>query len=262
MDLGLAGKVALVTGGSQGIGAATTRLLVAEGACVAACARSVDALEELACDIRRQYGQDILTVRADFSNADDISNFARSAAAHFGRVDILVNSVGSSMFGSFEQVPDKQWVKDLELKLVGTVRMCRAALTYMKATGGGRIINVAGNSGKQPYNWHFPGGAANAALVNFTNALAQEVCEYGILVTAVCPGPVETRRLRKQVQALSDLWGLPTEEGEKRFYEGLPLKRAAAPEEVAQLIVFLASDRASYISGTAITIDGAISKGI
>jgi len=262
MDLGLTNKVAMVTGGSQGIGAATARLFAAEGAQVAICGRSLGALQEVACDIKQRTGTDILTVQADFTVPQDIERFVAETVRHFGGVDILVNSVGSSTFGSFDQVSNEAWEKDVNLKLLGTVRACRAILPHLRQRGGGRIVNVAGNSGKQPYNWHFPGGAANAAILNFTHALAQEVCQYNILVTAVCPGPVETRRLRKQIQALSTIWQKPLEEGEKEFYESLPLKRAATAEEIANLIVFLASEKASYISGTAVTVDGCVSRGI
>ena len=262
MDLGLKNKVAMVAGGSQGIGAAVARLFVAEGAQIAICGRTTASLTEVSCDIKQKTGVDALTVQADFANPADIEQFVAQTVRHFGGVDILVSSVGSSAFGSFDQVSDETWEKDVNLKLIGTVRVCRAVLPHLRQRGGGRIIIVAGNSGKQPYNWHFPGGAANAALLNFTVAFAQEVCKDNILVTAVCPGPVETRRLRKQIQALSNMWEKPIEEGEQAFYASLPLKRAATAEEVANLIVFLASERASYISGTAITIDGCISRGI
>lgn len=262
MDLGLTNKVAMVSGGSQGIGKAAALLLAAEGAQVAICGRSGEALQEAAREIKTETGADVLTVSADFSIAQDIERFVTGTVEHFGGADILVNSVGSSTFGSFDQVSNQVWERDFNLKVMGTVRVCRAVLPHLRQRGGGRIVIVAGNSGKQPYNWHLPGGAANAALLNFTHALAQEVCKDNILVTAVCPGPVETRRLRKQLQALANLWQMPLEEAEKQFYDSQPLKRAATCEEVANLIVFLASARASYISGTAVTIDGCISKGI
>ena len=262
MDLGLSDKVAFISGGSQGIGAAVAKLLSEEGARVAVAARSAVGLGELAKEIRERFGASILTLQADFSRPEDIESAIAKAAEHFGGLDILVNSAGSSMFGRFHQVPDETWLGDFNLKFFGTVRACRASLPHLRKRGVGRIINVAGNSGKQPYQWHLPGGAANAALVNFTHALAQELSADNILVTAVCPGPVETQRLRKQIKTMAEMWELPPEKAEKDFYAGLPFKRAATAEEVANLIVFLASDKASYISGTAITIDGCISKGI
>jgi NAD(P)-dependent dehydrogenase (short-subunit alcohol dehydrogenase family) len=262
MDLGIKGKIALIPGGSQGIGAAAAKILTEEGAEVAVCARSPEGLKALHQEIKTRTGKDILTVQADFSKPEDITRAVQETIDHFDGIDILVNSVGSSMFGRFEQVPDERWVSDMSLKLFGTVRTCRAVLPHMRKRGGGRIVNIAGNSGMQPYMWHLPGGAANAALLNFTHALAQDVSRDGILVTAVCPGPVETRRLKKQIKTMSELWKISLEKAEKQFYEELPLRRAATAEEVAYLVAFLVSDKAGYISGTAITIDGCITKGL
>lgn len=262
MDLGLAGKICMIAGGSAGIGAAVAKRLAAEGVLISVAARSELGLERIKSEAMGESGAQILAVHADLSQPEDCERFVNETAEHYGAVDILVNSAGSSMFGRFEQVPDERWVYDLTLKLLSAVRLSRAVLPHMRQRGSGRIVNIAGNSGKQPYMWHFPGGAANAALLNFTHALAQEVCEDRILVTAVCPGPVRTRRLHEQLQALADLWQVPFEAAEKRFYDSLPLGRVAEPEEVADLVAFLASDRAGYISGTAITIDGCITKGI
>jgi NAD(P)-dependent dehydrogenase (short-subunit alcohol dehydrogenase family) len=260
MDLGLAEKVALVAGGSAGIGRAVARVLAAEGAHVAICGRSVDGLRDAEQEIKGLVDVDILPVQADFSRREDIERFFQEAVDHFGGVDIFVNSVGQSMFGSFEQVSDERWVEDINLKLFGAVRACRAVIPHLRERGGGCIVNVAGNSGKQPYMWHYPGGAANAALLHFSHALAQELCSDNIRVTAVCPGPVETRRLRKQLGALAELWGMELDEAETQFYESQPMGRAATAEEVGNLVAFLVSDKAEYISGTYVTIDGCITQ--
>jgi len=260
MDLGLVGKVALVAGGSAGIGRAAARVLASEGAQIAIGARSPEGLKEAQREIEELAGVDAFTVSVDFSRPEDIERFVQETVGHFGGVDILVNSVGSSAFGSFEQVPDDRWVSDINLKLFGAVRICRAVVPHMRKRGEGRIVHVAGNSGKQPYMWHYPGGAANAALLHFTHALAEELCKDNILVTAVCPGPVETRRLRKQIETLAALWNMPLEEAERDFYASQPMGRAATVDEVAYLIAFLVSDKASYISGTSVTIDGCITK--
>jgi NAD(P)-dependent dehydrogenase (short-subunit alcohol dehydrogenase family) len=260
VDLGLVGKVAMIAGGSAGIGRAVARVLAAEGAQVAICARSLDGLEKVKDEIKATTASDVLAVPIDFSRREDIERFTQTTADHFGGVDILVNSVGSSMFGRFDDVPDERWGADINLKLFGAVRACRAVIPLMRRRGGGRIVNVAGNSGRQPYIWHYPGGAANAALLHFTHALAREMCKDNILVTAVCPGPVETRRLRKQIAALAVLWDMPLDEAERRFYQSQPLGRAATADEVAYLIAFLVSNKASYISGTSVTIDGCITK--
>jgi len=260
MDYGLKDQVALIAGGSDGIGLSTAKVLAGEGAKVSICGRTYKKLESARAEIKEETGTEVLIVQADFSNSEEINRFVAESANHFKKIDILVNSVGSSMFGSFMQVPDEVWMRDISLKLIGAVRSSRAVLPYMQKQGGGRIVQVAGNSGKQPYNWHFPGGAANAALNNFTHSLAQEVVKDNILVTSVCPGPVETPRLRKQLKALSKIWDVPLEKGEEKFYNSLPLKRAATADEVAYLIAFLCSKKANYITGTVITIDGGITS--
>jgi NAD(P)-dependent dehydrogenase (short-subunit alcohol dehydrogenase family) len=260
MDLGLDEKVAMIAGGSAGIGKAVATVLASEGASVAICARSQEGLDSTRLAIRELTGVDSLTVQADFSVPSEIELSVTKVVDHFGGVDILVYCVGSSMFGKFDDVPDARWVSDINLKLFGAVRTCRAVVPHMRLRRSGRIVNIAGNSGKQPYIWHYPGGAANAALLHFSHALAQELAADNILVNAVCPGPVETRRLENQIKTFAAMWDEPLEETRGGFYANQPLRRAATPEEVAYLVAFLVSDKAAYISGTYVTIDGCITK--
>ena len=261
MDLGLQGRCALVTGASEGIGYATVLALAEEGCDVAFCARRSDELERLAREVTSRWGRKAVPVRADMSRADDISEFVSRSANELGSIDIVVNNAGGSIFGSFLEVPDERWLADIELKLLGYVRVARAAIPYMRERGG-RIINVAGNAGKQPLPYHLPGGAANAGVLNFTVALAQQVAEHAILVLAVAPGPVRTARFERQLNELASDWEVSLDEAEQRFLEGLPLGYVPTADEIAGIITFLASPRAAYMTGTTVTVDGGITRGI
>jgi 3-oxoacyl-[acyl-carrier protein] reductase len=262
MDLGLKGKTVLVTGGSKGIGRATARALASEGALVMLCSRSVPALEEAAGSIRRETGQAVETVAADLSRLEGVESAAAAAVQRLGRLDVLVNNAGAIKGGDFLTIPDEEWMTGWSLKLLGYVRMARTVLPQMRAQGGGRIVNVVGMAARNPATTYMMGGAANAALINFTKALADVGAPSNILVTAVSPGPVKTDRwdsLQRQQAAAA---GKDLETFEKEQSRNFPLGRIALPEEVADLVCFLASSRASFLTGIAITIDGGMSRGV
>lgn len=262
MDLELAGKTALVTGGSKGIGRAVARTLAAEGARVMICARDPEALNRTAGEIERTEGGPVLTVAADLSLEAEVSRVAALAVARLGRLDILVNNAGAIKAGDFLTTPDTTWTDGWSLKLLGYIRMARAVLPEMQRQGGGRIINVVGMAARNPATSYMIGGAANAALINFTKALADLGASSNVLVTAVSPGPVKTERwdsLQRQQAAAA---GKDVETYEKEVSARLPLGRIALPEEVADLVCFLASARASFLTGIAITIDGGMSRGV
>ena len=261
MDLELAGKRALVTGASEGIGRAVVELLAAEGCDVAFCSRRLEVLEEMAEELGARTGRRLVPIRADMSELADINGFVATAAERLGGIDIVVNNAGASVFAEFEDVPDDRWLSDIELKLVGYVRTIRAALPFLRRQGG-RIVNVAGNAGRQPLPYHLPGGSANAAILNLTVALGQHLAGDGIRVLACAMGPVRTARFVKQIQANAKRWGVSEEEAERRFTDELPLKYVPSPEEIARVIVFLASSGAAYMTGTTVTVDGGITRGI
>lgn len=261
MDLNLSGKRALVTGASEGIGREVVLELAREGCDVAFCSRRREPLDELAAAVRKGTGRKAVPIPADTGKLADVNGFVQNAASELGGIDIVVNNAGSSIFAPFFDVPDERWVKDVTVKLFGYVRVARAALPYMSARGG-RLINIAGNAGKQPLPYHLPGGASNAGVINFTVALAQQVAELGIHVIAVAPGPVKTARFEKQIGQLANQWGVDRDEAESRFTADLPLKRVPSAHEVAGVIVFLSSEKAAYMTGTTVTIDGGITRGI
>lgn len=261
MDLGLTGKVAIVTGASEGLGYSVARQLLEEGARVAICSRRPDAIADAATTLGRETGGEVVGIAADMSNLEDIRRFVAEVDRRFGRIDRLVNNAGASIFASFFDIPDENWTNDITLKLIGYVRMCREVIPVMRRGGGGRIVNVAGNAGKQPLTYHMPGAAANAGILNMTKSLSEQVAPE-IIVNAVAPGPIETARMHKTFVRLATEWDCSLDEARKRYSADLPLKYIPGPDEIAHSILFLLSDKAGYITGTNLTIDGGITKGI
>ena len=262
MELGLKGKTVLVTGGSKGIGRATARAMAAEGALVMICSRGASDLEAAAGAIRSETGQPVEVVAADLSRLDGVESAAAAAVRRFGRLDVLVNNAGAIKGGDFLALPDEEWMTGWSLKLLGYVRMARTVLPQMRAQGGGRIVNVVGMAARNPATTYMMGGAANAALINFTKALADLGAASNILVTAVSPGPVKTDRWDSLQRQQATAAGKDVETFEKEQSRNFPLGRIALPEEVADLVCFLASERASFLTGIAITIDGGMSRGV
>ena len=262
MDLGLKDKTAVVTGGSKGIGRATARSLAAEGARVLIAAREESALAGAAREIEADTGRRVEVVPVDLSTLDGVRALTAEALRRLGRLDILVNNAGAIKGGDFLTTPDDEWLRGWSLKLLGYIRMARETLPHMQRQGSGRIINVVGTAARNPATTYMMGGTANAALINFTKALADLAARDGILVTGVSPGPVKTERwdtlLRQQAEAAGqDLFTF-----EKARSAELPLGRIALPEEVADLICFLASARATFLTGITITVDGGITRGV
>lgn len=262
MDLGLQGRVALVTGGSKGIGKASALGLACEGADVAICARGKELLERVAGEISQQTGRAVLPIVADLTREDDARRFVEAAVRHFGRLDILVNCAGSSPGGSLQHLSEHDWMQSLNLKFMGYVRTTKAAVEMMKGRGWGRIINVIGNDGIKPIYFEITPGAANAAGINFTLAIAEELAPYGITVNAINPGPVDTERWWGLVRTMAREKGISEGEASQQAIKSIPLGRLCTAEEVAHMVVFLASERASFVTGALISMDGAQRKAI
>lgn len=254
MDLGLTGKVAIVTGGTQGIGKATALRLAAEGAQVVICARGRELLDATAAQVRDAGGQ-VQAVAADVSKPDAAGRIVDEALKAFGRIDILVNNAGTSATGAFESVGDEVWQADFDLKLFGAIRLIRRALPHMKQEGGGRIINITNIGAKQPSAGSMPTTVTRAAGLAMTKALSREFAADRILVNTVCIGLVRAGQHEKTAARR----GIDVEELYQTLGGNVPLGRVGKAEEVANVIAFLASDAASFVTGTSINLDGGAS---
>ncbi len=258
MDFGLAGKVALVTGASDGLGRATAERLAAEGAALAVCARRADRLGAVADGIRAGGGT-VLDVPADVTRAGDLERLVAETLARYGRIDILVNNAGTSAAQAFEAVDDAAWQADLELKLFAAIRTIRLCVPAMRRAGGGRIINILNTAAKEPPARSLPTAASRAAGLAMTKALSKELAPDRILVNAICIGLVKSGQWERR-------WERQGRPGTlEEFYAALarerrvPVGRIADARELAALVVFLASEQAAYIAGVAINFDGGLS---
>jgi len=262
METGLRGKVAMVSGASKGIGRAVAEKLAAEGVGLSLCARGEAQLGAVAREIESKHGVTCLACPADLNRAEDIQGWVRATLGRFGGVDVLVNNAGAAQGGPFLSLADQAWLDSWQLKLFGYIRVAREVFPHLIRRGGGRIVNVIGIAGVQPMENYMIGGAANAALLNFTKALADEGAPHGILVTGVNPGPIRTERWEGILTKWGAAKGVPPEEAERDILKGVPLRRAGEADEVANLVVFLASELSGYITGTTISVDGGMTRTI
>jgi len=254
MQLSLKGKVAAITGGSEGIGRATALRMGGLGATIALCARRPEVLEKTALEIRN-LGVETLTVVADASKAQDMKDFIEQTVEHFGRLDILVNNAGGAGQAALDSVDEVQWKNDMDIKVMAQIRTARAAIPHMKKQGGGRIINLNMVAAKQPGARQFPTVVSRAAGLALTKALSQELAEFNILVNAVAVGKIKTSGQERRAARS----GISKEEHFSKTGRMVPLGRMGEAEEVANVIAFLASDLASYVTGTCIHVDGGLS---
>ena len=254
MELELKGKVAAVTGATEGIGRATALMLAQEGARVAICSRRAELVAKTVDELKRAGGE-AFGMAADMSKAIDVERFINAVVERFGRLDILVNNAGTSKRGAFLGLDDAAWSADLELKVFGAIRCTRLAVPHMRKQGGGRIINLTNIGAKQPGAESMPTSISRAAGLALTKALSKEFAPDNILVNTVCIGKIKSGQHERN-RARS---GLGAEEYYGKMGKDIPLGRVGETEEAASVIVFLASDAASYVTGTSINIDGGIS---
>jgi 3-oxoacyl-[acyl-carrier protein] reductase len=256
VDLQLHGKRALVTGASLGIGRAIAEELAREGCDVALVARDVVRLQRVAREIAAATGRKIVAAPGDGSRADNIADAVAAARASLGGIDILINNAGSTPEDGIDRVDFEKWQYSVALKLFGYARFAQCVLPEMRACKWGRIVNIIGRSGHQPRPIYLAGGSINAGLLNLTKALAEECARDNILVTGVNPGPIDTPRWRTLREAAIQSRNLSATEFDARAAASVALGRLGRSEEVAGIVAFLCSERASYMTGEIINVDG------
>jgi 3-oxoacyl-[acyl-carrier protein] reductase len=256
LDLGIRDKVALVAASSKGLGRAIAEELAAEGANLVMCARGEDALRDAAKSIRSRSGVTVVEVAADVSQQSGLDRVAKAALDKFGRVDILVNNSGGPPSGPFESYTPEMWESATRLLLFSVVGFTRIVLPGMKERKWGRILNITSIAVKQPIEGLMLSNSLRAAVTGFARTLANEVAPFNVTVNNLMPGYTRTDRMEQLGRAAADRSGIPIEQTFAKWEKEIPMGRLGEPREFAALAAFLASDRASYITGSSIPVDG------
>ncbi len=263
MDLGIKDRVAIVTGGSRGIGYETAKEFLNAGVKVMTCSRNGEDAARACRALSAETGGDIRSIEADVMNAEDGRRLVKETVAAFGTVDILVNNAGTMYSGRFDELTEDGLRRQLDTKLFGWMRLIREVFPIMRERRWGRIVSLIGGAGKEPDPYMFGSGMTNSALLNMTKSLSTEFGPYNVLVNAVCPGWVATDLWKRNASGLQkELGAASEEEARKLATRKNALGRFGKPEELAGAIAFLCSERASYITGISLNTDGGRLKGL
>src|SRR5678815_2066768 len=256
MDFGLKDKIALIAGSSKGLGRAVAEELAAEGAGLVLCARDSKSLNATGDEITNTTGTPVVTVQADLTRAEDIWRVVNAGRERFGRIDILVTNNGGPPTGQFESLSQSQWEAAVRLTLYSAIELARQVLPGMKERRWGRILNITSIAVKQPVENLLLSNSLRAGLTGFARTLANEVAAEGITVNNILPGYTRTERLEELAQMMAEKQGISAAEFRGKWEKEIPMGRLGEPREFAALAAFLVSERASYITGTSIQVDG------
>lgn len=262
MDLGIRGKVALVSAASKGLGRAIAEELAREGASIVMCARGEDALRTARDEIADTTSADVLAVTGDVSRSEDVAGITRQAIDRFGRVDVLVTNAGGPPAGNFESLSPEMWQSAVDLTLMSVINLTSSVLPGMKERKWGRIINVTSIAVKQPVEGLMLSNSLRSAVTGFARTLANEVAQHGITVNNILPGYTRTERVGQLSDAAAKRDGITRNAALGKWESEIPMRRLGEPRELAALAAFIASERASYITGQSIAVDGGWIKGL
>jgi 3-oxoacyl-[acyl-carrier protein] reductase len=262
MDLGLAGKVGIVTASSRGIGRAAAEALAAEGVRLTMCARTEADVMAAAGQIRARRGAEVLALRADVTKPDDVEQIVRRTLDAYGAVHVLVNNAGGPPAGTFDALGDTAWQSAFELTMLSAVRMIRAVLPAMRRAGGGAIVNVQSTSVKMPLDNLILSNAVRTGVIGLAKTLSFELGRDGIRVNNVLPGAIMTDRQREMLAQQASRSGKSVEEIMRLREAAIPLGRYGDPEDLGNMIAFLASERAGYVTGVTVQVDGGMVRSL
>ena len=262
MDLGINGKVALVAASSKGIGKAIAAALADEGVNLSIFSRSEEEIERTASKIKTRFGVDVLASAVDVTNKEQVDQVIENTAQTLGGIDILINNAGGPPFGFFEDFESSDWQNALELNLLSGIYLAKKVVPLMKKQNWGRIVNITSIAVKQPIDGLILSNTSRAGLIGFSKTLSNELAKHNILVNNICPGRIYTDRIKTLAEKRAAQSGIEYEKAIEEMEKDIPLRRIGTPEELAALACFLASERASYMTGTTIQVDGGLLRGL
>ena len=256
MDLGLTNKIALVCGSSKGLGKATAKSLAQEGAAVILCSSNPDNLQKAKEDIQAVTSNEVKAISANLSQPDDVDRLIEMLFEHSDHLDILVNNTGGPRPGKFNELNVGDWREAFEAMLISAVRLTKSVLPGMKSQRWGRILNITSIAVKQPVENLILSNSIRAGITGFARTLANEVAPFGITVNNILPGFTRTERLVSLAEDTARRKGISVDEAYQTWTKDIPMDRLGEPEEFGDVVTFLASEKASYVTGTSITVDG------